>query len=185
MSKKNNPQNKALRRRLRAERKAANRRTDKQRRPNNILLFCLIFGIIFALFAGIYGYRYFSKPATIEKYIKENKESFNDFYYTESTLCKFSAKKNSLKLDLDTKVKNKDLLKDAKAEYEKDEMKDQFRYMAALYLTEIKPQTRALSADVTITVNLNGEKKIEESLTYNEAKKLMKEKLKEYEEGQK
>lgn len=154
------------------------------KRPSNLLIFLLIFGIIFVFFAGIFGYRYFSKPATIQKFLKENKETYKDFYYTESTLVKFSAKKNSLLMTLTVEAED-EYVKEAEEFYKSDDGKDQFKYMAAAYLTEIKPQTRALSADVTITVSLNEKEMINETMTYKEAKDFMKEMVKKYEESEK
>ena len=63
---------KAQRREAKAARKAANKIEEKKSRPNNALIALLIFGVLVGMFAFVLGYNYFSKPATIEKYIEKN-----------------------------------------------------------------------------------------------------------------
>lgn len=78
---------KAERREAKAARKAANKIEEKKSRPNNLLIGVLIFGVVVGMFAFVLGYNYFSKPATIAKYIEKNggEEAFGNMQIDEYT----------------------------------------------------------------------------------------------------
>ena len=67
-----NREKKRVRREAKAARKAPNLIEEKKSRPNNALIALMIFGVLVGMFAFVLGYNYFSKPATIAKYIEEN-----------------------------------------------------------------------------------------------------------------
>lgn len=166
---------KTERREAKAARKAANKIEEKKSRPNNALIAILIFGVVVGMFAFVLGYNYFSKPANIAKYIEANggEESFGSIAIDEYTNAAITADKNSMKIALTATVDDKDTEKIIRDYYSGDSGKEQLESLAAYFLTGIKPQTRAFSADATITVTVNGEEVNKAELTYKEAKELM------------
>ena len=93
-------QKKAERRDAKAARKEANKEEEKKSRPNNIILAVMIFGVLVIMFAFAGGYNYFSKPATIEKYVKDNgiDQMYNDVPVSEHVKMKVRAEKNTIKI---------------------------------------------------------------------------------------
>lgn len=166
-------QKKKERREAKAERKARNRVEEKKSRPNNILLTLLIFGLIAVIFGGVKAYDYFQKDASIESYLKANKDTYGAIALDDFSKVNLTAKKNAMKVELEITAKDEfaDMYKEA---YGGKEGKEQAEYLGAAYLTDIKPQTRAVKADVTSTITLNGEELQKEHLTYREAKKVLK-----------
>ena len=144
-------------REAKAARKAANQVEEKKSRPNNIVLTIMIFGVLILMFAFVTGYNYFSKAASIEKYIEDN--GGEDSY-------------GSVAIVFDTEV-DEDLKEDYVDFYPSEIGEQQLKYVAAYYLGGIKPNTRGFSGDVTITANVNGEEAATESLTYKEAKDIL------------
>ena len=165
-------QKKAERRDAKAARKEANKEEEKKTRPNNIVLAIMIFGVLIIMFAFAGGYNYFSKPATIEKYIKDNgiDQMYNDVQVSEHTTMKLRAEKNTIKIWLNADEKaSEDELK----QYEGEEGTETLKNMGAYFLTSIKPQTRALSGEVKIKVK-QGDKSINfVKMSYNDAKKFI------------
>ena len=93
-------QKKADRRDAKAARKEANKVEEKKSRPNNIILALMIFGVLIIMFAFAGGYNYFSKPATIEKYMKDNGmlEMYKEVPMSEHTTLKLDAEDNTIKI---------------------------------------------------------------------------------------
>ena len=93
-------QKKAERRDAKAARKEANKVEEKKSRPNNIVLALLIFGVLIIMFAFAGGYNYFSKPATIEKYMTDNgiDQMYSGVPVTEHTTMTLKADKNTVKI---------------------------------------------------------------------------------------
>lgn len=170
-------QKKRERREAKAARKAANLVEEKKSRPNNLLLGILIFGVLVAMFAFVLGYNYFSKPATIEKYLEENggTEVYGNMQMDEYTNANITAKGNSMNIDMTADVEDEvvaGLIKDA---YSGDDGKEQLEDIAAYFLTTMKPSVRGFNADATVKMTLNGEELNTVKMTYKEAKKKVKE----------
>ena len=177
-------QKKRERREAKAARKAANLVEEKKSRPNNLLLGIMIFGVLIGMFAFVAGYNYFSKPATIEKYIEKNggEEVYGSMQMDEYTTANITAKGNSMTIDMKADVEEEvisGLLKDA---YSGDDGKEQLEDIAAYFLTTMKPGVRGFDADATVKMTLNGEELNTVKMTYKEAKKKAKEAQKEAEE---
>jgi hypothetical protein len=176
---------KAERREAKAARKAANKIEEKNSRPNNALIAILIFGVLIAMFAFVLGYNYFSKPATIAKYIEANggEESFSNTTIDGVTTANITAEGNSMKIEMTAPEDNKETAEMVRNFYSGDEGKEQLEHMAAYYLTTLKPQTRAFSADITASVKIGDEEVNSVSMTFKEAKKHLEEEQEEAEEA--
>ena len=176
---------KTERREAKAARKAANKIEEKKSRPNNLLIGLMIFGVVIGMFAFVLGYNYFSKPATIEKYIEKNggKDSFSGMQLDELTTADVTAEGNSMKITFTAKTDDKELSSTIREYYSGDDGKEMLEYYAEQMLTSIKPQTRAFSADVKAVFNLNDEEINSVEMTYKEAKEKMEEAQKEAEEA--
>lgn len=160
------------RRETKAARKEANKVEEKKSRPNNVILAVMIFGVLIAMFAVVKGYTFFSKAATIEDYIANNggEETYGSMVIDEYTTANITAEKNSMKIVMDSTI-DEAMLDTYKAFYESEDGQDQVDYIAAYFLTTMKPETRAFSADASVTVNVNGEEVASTEMTYKEAKK--------------
>ena len=162
---------KAERREAKAARKAANLIEEKKSRPNNALIALMIFGVLVGMFAFVLGYNYFSKPATIAKYIEENggEEVYGSIQLDMYSTASITADGNSMKIDMT--VNDIEGLEGAAEEYYKSEDgAEQLKQTAAYVLTTIKPETRAFSADVTAVVKSGDEELQSVKMTYKEAK---------------
>lgn len=168
---------KAERREAKAARKAANKIEEKKSRPNNALIALLIFGVVIAMFAFVLGYNYFSKPATIAKYIEDNggAESFGSMQLDAYTTANITAEGNTMNIAVTSEADDETIIEQIKEYYGGDDGKDQLEYIAAYFLTSVKPQTRAFSATAKATVTLNGEELNSVEMSYKDAKKLMEE----------
>ena len=177
-------QKKKERRDAKAARKAANREEEKRTTPNNLLLAILIFGIIFGMFAFIGCYNYFSKPASIEKYMEKNggSEVYGNMQVDAYTTAAITAKGNAINIDLNAKTDEDDAIKQITENYKGKEGKKNLQQLAAYFLTSMKPQVRGLSASADIKVTLNDKKLNSTHLTYKQAKKVIKDAQKEAEE---
>lgn len=176
---------KAERREAKAARKAANKIEEKKSRPNNLLIGLMIFGVVVGMFAFVLGYNYFSKPATIAKYIEKNggEEAFGNMQLDQYTTANVTADGNSMKITFTAETDDKDAMAQIKEHYSGDSGTEMLEYYAEQMLTSIKPQTRAFSADVKAVFNLNGEEINSVEMTYKEAKEKMEEAQKEAEEA--
>ena len=174
-------QKKADRRDAKAARKEANKVEEKKSRPNNIILALMIFGVLIIMFAFAGGYSYFSKPATIEKYMKDNgiDQMYNEVPVSEHTTMKLKADKNTVKiwLNIDEDATEKEV-----AQYQGDEGTETLKNMGAYFLTSMKPQTRALSGTVKIKAKQGDETINYVKMSNSEAKKFIKEAQKKAEE---
>ena len=176
---------KAERREAKAARKAANKIEEKKSRPNNLLIGLMIFGVVVGMFAFVLGYNYFSKPATIAKYIEKNggEEAFGNMQIDEYTTADVTADGNSMNITFTAKADDEDTAAQIKEYYSGDSGTEMLEYYAEQMLTGIKPRTRAFSADVKAVFNLNGEEINSVEMTYKEAKDKMEEAQKEAEEA--
>lgn len=174
---------KAERREAKAARKAANRIEEKKTTPNNALIALLIFGVVIAMFAFVLCYNFFSKPATIEKYLEKNggTEMYSGMQVDAYTKADLTAKGNSISIALTIDDSDKDAAKLAKEFYAGDEGEEQLKNLTAYFLTSFKPQTRAFSADAKATVKLGDEELNTVEMTYKEAKKYIEDAQKEAE----
>ena len=167
-------QMKAERREAKAARKEANKVEEKKSRPNNIVLAGMIFGVLIIMFAFAGGYNYFSKPATIEKYVKDNgvDQMYNDVPISEHTTMKLRAEKNTIKIWLNA---DEDASEEELKQYQGEEGTKTLKNMGAYFLTSIKPQTRAFGGEVKIKVKKGDESINYVKMSYSDAKKFIKE----------
>ena len=174
-------QKKADRRDAKAARKEANKVEEKKSRPNNIILAIMIFGVLIIMFAFVSGYNYFSKPANVEKYVKDNgiDEMYKKTPISEHTTMTLKAEKNTLKIWLNI---DEDAPEDEVKLYQGEEGTDTLKNMGSYFLTSIKPQTRAFSADVKATLSVGDEELQSVEMSYKEAKKYLKDLEKKSEE---
>lgn len=175
-------QKKAERRDAKAARKEANKVEEKNSRPNNIVLAVMIFGILIIMFAFAGGYNYFSKPATIEKYVKDTgiDQMYNDVPVSEHTTMKLRAEKNTVKiwLNIDEDAPDSEI-----EQYQGEEGTKTLKNMGAYFLTSMKPATRAFGGTVKIKAQQGDESINYVKMSYSEAKKFEKELQKEAEEA--
>lgn len=167
---------KTQRREAKAARKAANKIEEKNSRPNNALIALLIFGVVIAMFAFVLGYNYFSKPATIAKYIEENggEEAYGAMMLDAYTTANITAEGNSMNIEITSATDDDSVADLISGYYGGEDGKEQVEYLAAYFLTEMKPQTRAFSADVKASYKLNDEELNTAEMTYKEAKDFLK-----------
>ena len=175
-------QKKADRRDAKAARKEANKVEEKKSRPNNIILAIMIFGVLIIMFAFVSGYNYFSKPATIEKYMTDNgiDQMYSGVPVTEHTTMTLKADKNTVKIWLNIA---EDAPDSELEQYKGEDGTKTLKNMGAYFLTSMKPQTRALSGTVKIKAKQGDETVNYVKMSYSEAKKFAKEAQKEAEEG--
>ncbi len=163
---------KAERREAKAARKEANRVEEKKKRPSNLLLAILIFGVLIGMFAFVGGYNYFSKPASIEKYMEDS--GYNDMYtnvpYDEHSTITVRADGNDLKMLI--KV-NEDIEDEHLDEYKGEEATDNLKTMGASFLTSLKPETRGFGGSVKVGVKKGDETINYVKMSYREAKKFL------------
>ena len=177
-STKNNRLKKEERRANKAAKKAKNTKIEKRTNPNNLIIFLLIILVIGGVFGGIFGYKWFQKDASIQKYLsKEENASMKEMQMDEYTTMKISAKKNDMKMQLivDTSTANKDDLKEIKEYYKGEDAQKYVKYMASMYLINMKASTRALKPTVKYSIKLDDKVIKTEKLTYRMAKKFIKE----------
>lgn len=167
---------KAERRDAKATRKAANVVEEKRNRPNNLLLGILIFGVLIGMFVFVKGYNYYKLEPSIQSYIKNNggKEAYGSMMVDEHTTAAVTAKKNNMKIVLTCEPQEGEE-KEFTDYYKGDDGTDQLKYIGAYMLTTIKPECRGFSANVDVKVTVNGDEVNKQSMTYNEAKKYIKE----------
>ncbi|MBE6027975.1 MAG: hypothetical protein E7227_05110 [Clostridiales bacterium] len=172
---------KADRREAKAARKEANKVEEKKTRPNNAVLAILIFGVLIGMFVFVGAYNYFSKPASIEKYITDN--GYADMYknapVSDHTTMTMKADKNTLKIWLNV---DEDAPKEETEQYTGEEGTKLLKQWGSYYLTSMKPSTRGLSGKVKVKAKQGDESLNYVELTYSEAKKFVKEMEKEAEE---
>lgn len=174
-------QKKADRRDAKAARKEANKVEEKKSRPNNIILAIMIFGVLVIMFAFAGGYNYFSKPANVEKYVTDNAidQMYKKTPISEHTTMTLKAEKNTLKIWLNI---DEDAPEDEVKLYQGEEGTDTLKNMGSYFLTSIKPQTRAFSANVKVKVKQGDETINYVEMSYKEAKKYLEDAQKEAEE---
>lgn len=167
-------QKKADRRDAKAARKEANKVEEKKSRPNNIVLALMIFGVLIIMFAFAGGYNYFSKPATIEKYMKDNGmlEMYKEVPMSEHTTLKLDAEDNTIKIWLNM---DEDATDEEVEQYKGEDGTESLKDMGAYFLTSTKPMTRALRGTVKVKAKKGDETVNYVEMSYREAKKFVKE----------
>ena len=172
---------KAERRDAKAARKEANKVEEKKKRPNNIVLAILIFGVLVGMFAFVGAYNHFSKPANIEKYMEENglTDLYTDAAVDNYTTMTMKADKNTLKIWLNIA---EDAPEDVVEQYTGDDGTELLKQWGAYYLSSIRPLARGTGAEVKIKVKQGDESVNYVRMSYREAKKFLKEAQKEAEE---
>ena len=167
-------QKKADRRDAKAARKEANKVEEKKSRPNNIVLALMIFGVLIVMFAFAGGYNYFSKPANIEKYMKDNGmlDMYNEMPMSEHSTLKLGAEGNTIKIWLNM---DEDATDEEVEQYKGEEGTETLKDMGAYFLTSTKPLTRALSGTVKVKAKKGDETVNYVEMSYREAKKFVKE----------
>ena len=176
-------QKKKERREAKAARKEANRVEEEKSRPNNLLLGILIFGVLIGMFAFVTGYKYFSKPASIEKYLEESggEETYGNLQWDNYTYANISSKGNSMNIVFTADTDEKEAIEELKEYYGGDKGKENLLDVGAYFLSTMKPEARGFGADATVSMKLNGEELNSVKITYSEAKKRLKEQEKEQE----
>ena len=162
-------QKKADRRDAKAARKEANKVEEKKSRPNNIILALMIFGVLIIMFAFAGGYNYFSKPATIEKYMLE---MYKEVPMSEHTTLKLDAEDNTIKIWLNM---DEDATDEEVEQYKGEDGTESLKDMGAYFLTSTKPMTRALRGTVKVKAKKGDETVNYVEMSYREAKKFVKE----------
>ena len=145
------------------------------------MLAVMIFGVLIIMFAFAGGYNYFSKPATIEKYVTDNgvDQMYDDIAVSAHTTMKLRAEKNTLKIWLNI---DEDAPQDEIDLYKGEDGTKTLKNMGAYFLTSMKPATRALSGKVKIKARQGDESVNYVKMSYSEAKRDIKEAQKEAEE---
>ena len=169
----NNRRKKAERREAKAARKEANMVEEKKRRPNNALIALLIFGVLIGMFVFIWGYNYYQKAESIEKYMEENgmADVYKSFMVDEYTTAAVKAEGNTVKVVL--KVAE-DAPEDAVKEYKGEDGEDNLKDIGAYFLTSMKPEVRGFSAEARVLAKQGDEKLGYVKMSYREAKKYVK-----------
>lgn len=172
---------KAERREAKAARKEANKKEEKKKRPSNLLLAILIFGVLIGMFLFIGGYNYFSKPASIEKYMDEvgMADMYTNVPYDEHSTITVRADGNTIKMLI--KV-DEDLTGEHLEEYTSEDATEDLKAVGAQFLTSLKPEARGFGGEVKVGVKQGDETINYVKLSYSEAKKLIKDLEKKAEE---
>lgn len=161
-------------REAKAARKAKNKVEESQKRPNNLVIFIMIFGVLVVMFGFIWGYNYFSKEASIETYIESmgGKDAFGSIAVDENTTISIEAVKNDMTVTINIEDMSK---KDAEKAYAGEDGDKQMKFIGAYYLTAMKPNTRAFSAKADVVANLDGNEFNKVTVKYKDAKKITEE----------
>jgi len=165
---------KAERRNAKAVRKAANKKEDKKKNPNNVLLGILIIGILLGAFTFAVGHDYFHKPKNIETYMKDNgyTEMYTNMPISEYTTTTMRADGNAMKILF--KV-SEDAPKEELKTFQGDDGKEYLKTVGSTMLMTMKPETQGLTGSVKVGVK-QGDKTINYvKMSYHEAKKFAKE----------
>ena len=89
------------------------------------------------------------------------------------TTANITADGNSMSIVMTVDGSDENIAKQAKEYYEGEDGEDQVKQIAAYFLTNIKPQTRAFSADVNATLSVGKEELQSVKMSYKEAKKYL------------
>jgi hypothetical protein len=172
---------KAERREAKAARKEANRVEEKKKRPSNLLLAILIFGVLIGMFAFVGGYNYFSKPASIEAYMDEAgmADMYTNVAYDEYSTITVRADGNTVKMLIKL---NEDIEDEQLEEYTSEEATDNLKNMGAGFLTSLKPEVRGFGGEVRVGVKKGDETVNYVKMSYREAKKFLEEQEEQAEE---
>ena len=172
---------KAERREAKAARKEANRVEEKKKRPSNLLLAILIFGVLIGMFAFVGGYNYFNKPASIEAYLDETgmADMYTNAQYDEHSTITVRADGNTIKMliKVDENIEDEHL-----EEYKGEEATEALKSMGAGFLTSLKPEVRGFGGEVRVGVKKGDETINYVKMSYSEAKKFIKEQEEQAEE---
>lgn len=165
---------KAARREAKAARKEANVVEEKKSKISNGVLALMIFGVLVAMFAFVWGYNYFSKDASIEEYIANNggKDAYGSIALDENRTANITSKGNDMTIAIDVKSAE-DVENTQAAYYKKDTAKDELEYVAAYFLQTIKPNVRGFSATAKCVVKIDGKKAATVKVKYKDVEDIM------------
>lgn len=132
--------------------------TDEQNRArlSNAVLAILIFGVIFLMFASVWGYNYFKKDSSIESYLTLNGgfAAYQNIELDTNRTVALSADGNEMHILI--KDTSKDKEKRIKY-YSTDEGKEEMQFVASYFLAIIRPDVRGFSASAVCTASVVGE----------------------------
>lgn len=135
---------KTARREAKERRKDANYVEEQGKRLSNGLLAIMIFGVVILMFASVWGYTYFKKDASVEKYINNNggAMAFSGIQIDENKTAAISADGNTMYVTITDS--SKDTAKETKY-YEGDNGQGEMRYISSYFIAAIKPYVRGFS----------------------------------------
>lgn len=166
---------KAERREAKAARKEANVVVEKKSKLGNGVLAIMIFGVLIAMFAFVWGYNYFQKEASIESYLKNNggTEQYSNMAIDEHTTATVTAKGNTMKVLLEVKTDAEDENKEFTKHYKSKAAKEELEYMGSYFLNLASPNVRGFSHKANVVVKVDGKKVKSLTIKAKEAKKIM------------
>ena len=158
---------KAARRDAKLARKDANTVKEKSERLSNGVLAIIIFGVIFAMFAFVWGYQYFGKEASIEKYLNTNGGSavFSSIKIDNDSTASISAEGNKMYVTITNSAED---TSKATKYYKSKNGRLQMKYIASYFLASMKPNCRGLSASATCVAKVGKKKVSTEEVKYSE-----------------
>lgn len=174
----NKRQKKIEGREKKAKKKAVNHVKENKSRPKNALIAILIFGVLIAMFGFSWGYNYFQKQPTIEKYLSMNGggDRYKGMQLMAGVTADVTAKKNNMKIVMNI---SDDADKEVVERYAGEKSKENLEYVGAYFLGNIKPYVRGINAKATVISKKNGKEVESVTLNYSDAKKLLKNPAKE------
>lgn len=165
---------KAARREAKAARKEANVVEKKKSKISNGILAIIIFGVLIAMFAFVWGYNYFSKEASIESYLKNNggEETYGSIELDENRTASITADGNDMTIEI--AVKNKgNAVKEQTKYYKGEEGKSELEYIGAYFLNTIKPNVRGFSAKANCVVKVGKKKVADVEVKYKDVEDIL------------
>lgn len=166
---------KAERREAKAARKQANVVEEKKSKLSNGVLAVMIFGVLIAMFAFVWGYNYFSKDASIEEYIANNggAEQYGNIAIDEHSTAKITAKGNDMTVAISVKTDAEEENKEFTEHYKSKEGKEELEYIGAYFLQTIKPNVQGFSATAKCVVKVDGKKVTTVKVKYKDAEDIL------------
>lgn len=149
--------------------------TDEQNRArlSNAVLAIIIFGVIFLMFASVWGYNYFKKDSSIESYLTLNGgfAAYQNIELDDTRKVALSADGNKLYVVI------KDSSKDKEARvkyYGTDKGKEEMNFVASYFLAIIRPDVRGFSASAICSASVGGENAGEVEVNFKQVDDILK-----------